>query len=68
MAATELHSAVSMIIPCVLYHAANRFLEPMYGSWRFLSMQCNHFQGFTDVTDIAGGFSSWREKGLPINQ
>ncbi|PVH47235.1 hypothetical protein PAHAL_4G010000 [Panicum hallii] len=27
-----------------------------------------HSAGFTDVTDIAGGFSSWREKGLPINQ
>ncbi|KAL6603437.1 hypothetical protein ACP70R_043798 [Stipagrostis hirtigluma subsp. patula] len=24
--------------------------------------------GFTAVTDIAGGFSSWRENGLPINQ
>ncbi|GJM97410.1 hypothetical protein PR202_ga14334 [Eleusine coracana subsp. coracana] len=23
--------------------------------------------GFTNVTDIAGGFSSWRENGLPIN-
>ncbi|RLN13453.1 thiosulfate sulfurtransferase 16, chloroplastic-like [Panicum miliaceum] len=26
-----------------------------------------HSAGFTDVTDIAGGFSSWREKGLPIS-
>ncbi|XP_062233894.1 uncharacterized protein LOC133931084 [Phragmites australis] len=24
--------------------------------------------GFTAVTDIAGGFSSWRENGLPVNQ
>ncbi|CAN6181577.1 unnamed protein product [Urochloa humidicola] len=24
--------------------------------------------GFTAVTDIAGGFSSWRDNGLPINQ
>lgn len=24
--------------------------------------------GFTAVTDIAGGFSAWRENGLPINQ
>ncbi|TVU07549.1 hypothetical protein EJB05_40910, partial [Eragrostis curvula] len=24
--------------------------------------------GFTAVTDIAGGFSSWRENGLPLNQ
>ncbi|GJN39385.1 hypothetical protein PR202_gb28499 [Eleusine coracana subsp. coracana] len=23
--------------------------------------------GFTAVTDIAGGFSSWRENGLPVN-
>jgi rhodanese-related sulfurtransferase len=24
--------------------------------------------GFTAVTDIAGGFSSWRDNGLPITQ
>ncbi|EER90413.1 hypothetical protein BDA96_10G347600 [Sorghum bicolor] len=24
--------------------------------------------GFTTVTDVAGGFSSWRENGLPITQ
>lgn len=23
--------------------------------------------GFTAVTDIAGGFSAWRENGLPVN-
>jgi len=29
---------------------------------------CKHFQGFTAVTDIAGGFSSWRDTKLPITQ
>uniref|UniRef100_A0A453TAK0 Rhodanese domain-containing protein n=1 Tax=Aegilops tauschii subsp. strangulata TaxID=200361 RepID=A0A453TAK0_AEGTS len=23
--------------------------------------------GFTAVTDIAGGYSTWRENGLPVN-
>ena len=32
------------------------------------SCSCNLFQGFTAVTDIAGGFSAWRENGLPISR
>ena len=66
MAATELCSAVSMITPIIYLYCTpntnNRLLDLCWFS------PCNHFQGFTAVTDIAGGFSSWRDNGLPITQ
>jgi len=70
MAATELCSAVSMITT-IIYLYCNPNIDNK--SWisvicaDFLP-PCNHFQGFTAVTDIAGGFSSWRDNGLPITQ
>lgn len=57
MAATELCSAVSNAH--YLYSTTNN------GFVLISTMNC---QGFTAVTDIAGGFSSWRENGLPIIQ
>ena len=44
MAATELHSAVSMIIPCILYHVANRFLASYI--W-FMVIKLNSMQLFS---------------------
>ena len=62
MAATELCSAVS-------YHGHLHHLPKDYLLAFCNSSQSNHcghiFQGFTAVTDIAGGFSTWRENELP---
>ncbi|CAL5050214.1 unnamed protein product [Urochloa decumbens] len=38
------------------------------GRWSLMAATELYSAGFTAVTDIAGGFSSWRENGLPINQ
>ena len=68
MAATELCSAVSMITTIYLY------CNPNIDNKSWISVicadfsLCKHFQGFTAVTDIAGGFSSWRDTKLPITQ
>jgi rhodanese-related sulfurtransferase len=37
------------------------------GFLQFMAIQSlrPYFQGFTAVTDIAGGFSTWRENELP---
>jgi hypothetical protein len=71
MAAAELCSAVSrQSVPYISWSLLSHKLLSLIcdGCLTCLSFSCNLFQGFTAVTDIAGGFSAWKENGLPVSR
>jgi uncharacterized protein CbrC (UPF0167 family) len=48
---------------CVL--EPNDYPKDLQEDWLRCSIVCV-FQGFTGVTDMAGGYSAWVQSGMPI--